>query len=361
MGHAPPAEMLLAGPRGRRLCWLALDDQSYARTGRHQLRPLELGAPIEVVLSTLQRAVADTDLDRLATWSDEVTSLELVADSVASARYWQDPDEIDRALATRQAIEALRAVAEAIGGAPASAWWSEALALDEQVLVDADSDDAGAPRLTGAALVLAGWKRQVIEAEARLRGEDVGGAWGSPPTWSLTRQEAERWGGDRPALRSTTRSLPGLGAVGLLLEEDSSAPSSLFCRPVRCRRPPNVFEIHDADDWLFLAERHPIDVTWGRRGTWSHAAGLDGHWVLPDWALVAEEYDGVHLSLLGYLATSGRALPLDTGVATFIAGWDADATYWLTDTLVVAGEPTGWAATGKNPSRAWRLDGDHDV
>jgi hypothetical protein len=44
----------------------------------------------------------------------------------------------------------------------------------------------------------------------------------------------------------------------------------------------------------------------------------------------------------GYLMTAGRALEVDDGRATVLAGWDPDATFWLNDVLRLAGPPTYW-------------------
>lgn len=359
MVDTSPADRLLSGPRGRRLCWLCVDEQSYSRTGRYQLREVARDARAEAVLSTLKRVLADSELSQFSMWTDDVTLLSVVAESVDSARYWQDPDELDRALTNREVIETLRPVAQAIGDAPASTWWSDGVALDDQVIVDWQRDNAPAPRLSGAGVVLAEWEKQTAEDEERLRDQHISGRWWSPPIWSLTLDEAKRWGPDRPELHKTTRSLPELGALGLLLEEDTFGAPSARCRPVRCHLPPKICEIRGASDWLALAERYPIEVTWGRRGNWSQATGLNIRWLLPNWALVAHEYDAVHLSVMGYLATSGRALSLDTGSATFIAGWNPDETYWLTDMLMLDGEPREWVATADGLPRAWR-PGSHD-
>lgn len=353
MPSASRAELLLAGPRGRRLCWAAVEEQSFARTGRNQLFRAEVDGGVERIRATLRRVLADTDLSLLSGWTDEITLVHLVASSVDSASYYQDPDELDRALTDEAVVHTLLPVADAIGGAPASAWWADGAALDGQVLVDWQTDEVPYHRFPGdAAVVLSEWKKRVVENEVRLRREHVSSEWWSPPIWALTTEEAKRWGTERPELHHSTRSLPGLGAIGLVLGEDRFGAASARCWPVRCVHPASVFEIRDAEDWRSLAERYPIEVTYGRRGNWRIATGLDTRWMLPDWERVAEEYDAVHLSLLGYLATSGRALQLGTGAATLVAGWNPDATYWLTDALTSAGEPTDWV----NPEhdRDWR-------
>jgi hypothetical protein len=168
----------------------------------------------------------------------------------------------------------------------------------------------------------------------------------------------ERFEGSPPELAETTRRIPGLGAVGLVVYEDSSGDVAALCRPVRCRQTPQTFEIHGANDWLELVERYPLDVTGQRRAAWTSATGLDGRWLLPDWTLVAGDYDTVHLSVSGYLAVSGRALPMGDEAATFLAGWNPDCSYWLADALELSGPATEWLATELHPSRGWQVAED---
>lgn len=182
-----------------------------------------------------------------------------------------------------------------------------------------------------------------------------------PPIWSPELNEAERRGADRPALEVTTRSLDQLGAVGLLSGETRTGEPRARCWPVRCRRPPRVFEIRDDTAWLGLVDRYPIELTWARRGNWHDATDLESRWLLFDWSLVAEDYGGVHLGLMAYLSMSGRALQVDPGAATLLAGWNPDETYWLADVLDLAGEFKRWVATEHNPPRAWRRVGDIEL
>lgn len=347
------ADALLSGPRGRRLCWGALDAQSFERTGRYQLRGVRDGGAARI-LPVLQSVVAESDLEKCASSSDDVGLLELVADSVDCARYWQEPDEVDAALADPYLIDVLRPAAEAIASAPASAWWSSGLALGSQVVVEWFEDGAQRPRLEGAAVVLATWKEQAERDEVRLRGQTVSGAWWSTPICSLMPEAAARFGSDLPAVNRTTRALPSLGAVGLLLEEDNFGTPSARCWPVHAPRAPRVLEIRDDGDWRALTERYRVEVTFGRRGNWDQATGRAGRWLLPDWRLVAEDYDAVHLSVVAYLATSGRALALECEAATLIAGWNADETYWLNDVLAFDGAPIEWIAADHHPARTWR-------
>ena len=65
---------------------------------------------------------------------------------------------------------------------------------------------------------------------------------------------------------------------------------------------------------------------------------------MPRWSAIARDWDGVHLSVAGYLATAGRALPVGAA-RTLLGGWNPDETYWLTDVL----SPRGPASVWHNP------------
>jgi hypothetical protein len=344
---------MLAGPRGRRLCWIAVDEQSYARTGRYRLHAFHLTP--ESSLELLQREIVDSDFAALSAATDEIVLLELVADSVGCARYWQDPDDIDQAIGVPDVIEALAPVADAIAQSPAASSWRNNIALIDQAWTDWGEEGTPPPRFNGAREVLRKWRGQTVEAEERMRGRDVGGPWWSPPIWTLSLDEFERQERPLPELRSTTRRLSRLGALELLLQEDAFGTAKALCWPVRPRPEARIFEVRRAEDWVELVDQYPLELTWGRRGSWSMATDLDTRWVIPDWLAVADKYDAVHLTLSGYLATSGRALMLQDGFATFIAGWNPDETYWLNDVIERAGDPVGWEARQHNPPRGWRI------
>lgn len=322
---------------------------------------MHLGCERSTAVTLLRDAIQVIDLDRLSTLSDDVVLLEVLAYSVGAARYWQDPDEVDVALNDQAVIATLSPVAEAIGNAPASQWWPSDIRLGNQIWVDWREEGAPPPNLWGALDVLHEWRRRTIETEARFRGKKIDGEWWSPPILQLLSSEIEGRPSPLPELRSTTRELAHLGAVGLILEEDAYGTPNACCWPVRPRSAPRVFEIRGPDDWIDLATHFPLEVTWGRRYSWQMASGHDGRWLLPDWLAVAEEYDAVHLTVSGYLATSGRALMLEEGVATFVAGWNPDESYWLNDIVELAGAPAQWEASDHHPPRAWHPVSDETV
>lgn len=156
----------------------------------------------------------------------------------------------------------------------------------------------------------------------------------------------------------TTRSLPegptsrsGIRTplsvpVGLVLVEDEMGWRSARTWPVQPPPGARVYEVTHPGAWAALVERHPLAVTASRRHDWWRVTGWDGAWAVPDWEVVATEYDGVHLTVDGYLSAAGRAVPVAVPgtrpVRTMLAGWDPDATWWLTDLLADLGQPTDW-------------------
>jgi hypothetical protein len=70
--------------------------------------------------------------------------------------------------------------------------------------------------------------------------------------------------------------------------------------------------------------------------TQTAARGRVAAHLLPDWAAVAADHDGVHLSWAGFLTTEGRVVDLGDGAVTMLRYWASERTLWLAD---VFGEP----------------------
>src|SRR5690606_27224849 len=116
------------------------------------------------------------------------------------------------------------------------------------------------------------------------------------------------------------------GSVGLDLEEDGFGELEARVIPVSVRGGIRVYELRGPDDWVSLVERHPLAVTLSRRHDWWNVTGLDGAWLIPDWQAAAEDFDVVHLTVMGYLRMAGRALDAGDG-RTLLAGWNPDESY----------------------------------
>ncbi|WP_432544467.1 hypothetical protein [Kineococcus sp. SYSU DK002] len=363
---------LLTGPRGRRLLSALVDEatggEPWAWPAReHDGAPLSEPLPeplTAVVRERLERAVAAVDLDALGARTDPRGLLPAFAESVGAARYWQDPDAEDRALADPGVAGALRPVARAVAGSAAAAWWSDPvdLAAQQHLTWRFEGRDGYRPIRTAvpgaAAEALRRWRSDADLDEERWRVElprdhRVSGTWWSTPPHG-------------PELPMTTPVVTGGLPVGTALVEDEAGVEEVDARALRLRDGLRVAEVHDARAWCDLVAAHPRSVTFTRRHDWWEATGWDGAWVLPDWASVAREWDGVHLSARGYLAVSGRLLETTVGgdvvgpdtagvrpgpARTLLAGWGPGRTHWLTDAVEDVGDPVRWRSDGDHPPR----------
>lgn len=75
----------------------------------------------------------------------------------------------------------------------------------------------------------------------------------------------------------------------------------------------SVLEVRSAADWAALVAAHPLEH-----------AGM----AFPDWARIAERWDGVHMTVPAVAATQGVGLEVG-GAATAPTNWDVESTLWL--------------------------------
>lgn len=328
-------EDLLVGPRGRRLCLsaaIALDPAIWS------MQPMFATPPASLeVQHALAAAVAAVDPAPLAREVDELRMLEPLAVAVDMARYWQSPDEEDAMIATAELREALLPIGAALLSARGAAWWSSGLASDQRYVEWGEKPEARLD-LDPAPLKLARWRAATLaeEVEARSRPSDPAAPW-SGSWWSSPANAG---------LPRTRRALPGLGSVGLPLEEDGFGEKDARVVPVSVRDGIRVYEILTPDDWVDLVAKYPLEVSLSRRHDWWRITGFAGRWLIPDWEAVASDFDVVHLSVIGYLTTAGRALSVGSSVIpdahTVLAGWNPDESFWLGDVLRPGGEPVTW-------------------
>lgn len=339
--------MLLAGPRGRRLSLeLARTmvegteaGQAYIHAAHMAAYGLDPGRGTSVVMLlsagapreepeppgpvTPDEVAALLGRVRLTSYDDDGLLAALVA-TVDSARYWQEPDGEDVLAAVPEMRAALERVGVGMIAGSVPAWW--AAPLDRAAQWSVMFDLAREPTADGTARErLAHWREAELrqEAEAQVeRPADVHANWSGH--W---------WSTPPPELTGTTRSLGERGPVGLWLVEDGAGWDRAAAIPVPVPDDAVVLEIDEPAAWADLCRRFPLEVTASRRHDWYRVTGVDGAWVIPDWSRVAEAYDGVHVTVAGYLATAGRAVPVDDGCATVLAGWGPDETCWLTDAV----------------------------
>ena len=276
---------------------------------------------------------------------DEPTLRGCLSDTVAVARYWQEPDEFDQALATSEVVAALRPIAVSLLSSVASTWWSSSMDPARQVAVQwADEPVEDPPRLMDFAESLRDWRRRTVDAEREAHTQPadpaapISGTWWSSPALS--------------GVALTSRSLPELGSAQLVLAEDDLGWRRARLWPVTPLRECRVYEIAHPQSWIDLVNAYPLRVTRSRLHDWWRTTGRAGEWFIPDWEAVSVDYDAVHLPVLGYLSVAGRALDVDEG-ATVLAGWDPDATFWLRDVLRAEPGPSIWLRDANDPDARW--------
>lgn len=103
------------------------------------------------------------------------------------------------------------------------------------------------------------------------------------------------------------------------------APASRMVRP---RFTPRVYEVDTWESWVTLVNRYPFPRPRRRRPDEIQMWFGQAQFVEPDWALVAKDYDAVHLTQVAYVGGAYRKLPCSAGV-TSICGWGPDLTAWL--------------------------------
>ena len=264
-----------------------------------------------------------------------------LVEAVDSARYWQEPDDTDELLLKRPVLTALGPVATALSVSLAAWVRPSSVALDRQCYVQwTDEYSLQPPSLTAAAEKLARWKASAVADEHQAADRP----------WDPTAHLSGRWW-STPALSdlvTTTRSITGLGATKLMLVEDSLGWKRARVWPLAPAPGSRLYELSDPTAWTDLVARYPMDVSLSKRHDWWRTTGVDGPWLMPDWSAVATDYDGVHLTVRGYLTTAGRCLAVGQS-GTVLAGWNPDETYWLNDVLSPVTAPSEWQSLESRP------------
>lgn len=231
---------------------------------------------------------------------------------------------------TQAAQEELRPVADVlVTEGELLGWWAPVDRADQRLLVWDDWPEIGDGGIEG--FIREDVARARSENEEglarprrrhRLRGRHVGAVW-----WSAPRFAPLTW---------TTGPVPPLPTTALLGFIDTYQPlvatgAQVFS--VEIDPSARVFEVTEPEDWRRLVERFPEDATGTHDGEWREWGSVTGPWVLPNWEEVMANYDGVHVTVGGYLSSCGLALHVGDAY-TMLSGWIPDATLWLHDVAV---------------------------
>lgn len=220
-------------------------------------------------------------------------------------------EALDLALARGHGLEAL---AREVTAHPASQWWNEPFDIARQVL------------FTGRAL------------PSRL-GPDLGPS----PAWEDYAERPTAW-----RVSSTTHDGVSSADMAMLTRVGDWERPERYQRSRAVVDPgASVFEVTSPEDWHALSAEAPREYL--------HDSGAtETSLLVPDWARLADEYDGVHLTFGGLLTTPHVRVRSAAGT-TRLRSWDAEFTIWVTD-VVRAGPPLPPAAT-QHVERVARLRG----
>ncbi len=255
----PQVDILLQGPRGRRLCLelaMELDPDIKAMvfrlgygldagrgTSRVLLNAVAAGDPetpghapspeqLAARLASLRFANPDPELMQVA-----------LARSVDTARYWQEPDGEDLLAGLPIITAALSPLARQLMAAPAIQWWCQPRGA-EQWAIDWRSSNGAAPLPKTPRQTPTEWSRKERAQEERAARElpldphaNVSGAW-----WSIPH-----------GLVHTVGQVP----AGLSLVEDSLGWADAATVPLHGAG--RTLEIGTAADWISLCRRFPLD------------------------------------------------------------------------------------------------------
>ncbi|MBF4995358.1 hypothetical protein ITX31_14730 [Arthrobacter gandavensis] len=334
MEELPAAQLLLAGPRGRELCLDLARSLSPGfpafSCGSSDPLPRGLGQESKGVLQVLGALPQRPGI----TVAQVLQSLDRV---VKHASYWQPPSDSARVLAEPEVRDLLLPVAVAVVRARPQ-WWLAPGALTQyyvQWIASTTVPGTDPPTVTGSAAGLRRWRESISAEEGNTPlVANWTGRWWSVPALS-----------DVPV---TTPAIPENGPAGLRMVEDPLPWTTARTFPLRAAEGSRIYEIREARSWQDLVSAYPLEVTRSRGRSWAVSSGNaeadTWFWAIPDWQAVARDYDGVHLSVAGYLRTAGSVLDA-AGVKTMLAGWAPAETWWLNDVLVPAGDPATWTAT----------------
>jgi hypothetical protein len=253
------------------------------------LAVLATDTPLPFALSRLQKETAPSGIRDQTLRTDQVRLLEVLFATVNDWNWWPQ----NKALAPLLSSLAprLRGVADELIHAPATASWWHPLDRSQQIWVHGGGSTPTKESLQADLKPLHPWA-----------SKPRGGFW-------------------------TSTALPGLPSMWTLVPQGSPAPRGAVWRlPVPGTT--RVWEIDGPSSWVELCRQYPDDTTQTYGDQWREWGLSQDRVLTPSWEQVAEEWDGVHLSMGGLLTTEG--VPLDVGNAgTMLEGWGCEGTLWL--------------------------------
>lgn len=139
------------------------------------------------------------------------------------------------------------------------------------------------------------------------------------------------------AVTTSTRLPPALPASRLLWDYGASyarRPSSADLRAWDLKVKPDarVYEIHSPRDWVALVDRyvsHRPDAALNLHVERAWPAQRVKAVLTVDWRAMAQDYDGVHMSVAGWLTAMSHVLEVPDKGYTVCEGWPSESTMWF--------------------------------
>jgi hypothetical protein len=284
-------------------------------------RAAVLGVSPDDATDALRRVLADPEGPSTVDVGDASAVLEAFSHVIRSFGFWGNEMEYDRLLSA--AVDDLRPLAEALVASSTTRWWwDDVLRSDQRYAARAPDHETGPPR--GDRLA-----EQVRRAAEGLRTDEEGARRRHRSPGDVPDNASGHWWSIPIPGTWTSRAVAPVPALHLACAEETSEDRAVVWS-LRIASAARVFEVRGPSDWGRLVEMAPVDVTMSRLGDWRNWTGKEGPFYLPDWRVVAEHVDGVHVTAAGYLTTRSVPVPVADGFSV-LAGWEPDATLWLRD------------------------------
>ncbi len=323
------ADALLRSGAGRQFCkLLALVSAANVEGG-----PFSGGHPVDKTgkEKRLSNAIKSEAFLQFLDSRSERSLLDILSQVVLDGFWFIRDDESE---SSKNEGRALEAVALAVLQAKSTQWWSAEAPPNKQHFVFHILEDGVEPptksRFHSTLDIELDHDR---EAETTAREEDDD-SLGANTVWAqeFSRPDGALW---------TTQSVEDLPAVDLVCFPDLFGPHRALYWEAKVDQGSRIFEINGPEDWRELVSRYPRDVSYSRRRSWREETGWSGGWLIPDWSLVRRDFDGLHLSVLGYLETVGRCVVIGEHRSNLVA-WGPDQVFWLNDVVTLIGSAQEW-------------------
>jgi hypothetical protein len=119
--------------------------------------------------------------------------------------------------------------------------------------------------------------------------------------------------------------LRGSGEIKFLDDHWVPSPEE-FLREIHIPMNRKIYRIHCVQDWVSLVEAYPQSVPVPASADW---LGHESPVYIPNWSEVANHWDGIELSVRGWLQIAYVATKTPSSLTTHLAGWHPGSTVWL--------------------------------